>query len=398
MKRLPLLSAWMLANLALIASCEAEPRSKDAFATAEERRQALTPQLESAAPTRSAELPRAVPLRLDADAAVNALKVATAHRPSAESGRCHEDLACGPALAIDPQGRRYISLTPAARARKDDANTNALGMPAIARLNDAGEAAWIKRVSAEGCFGITRLAASSSHLFVVGYFTERLRLGRLALEQPQGARNSGASSFFLAVLAQTDGATLRAELLGERFSASCGPNLAVDTGGAVSLLAPLSTATQLAPALSAQRTVEVGVELARLTFDEAGYQQSWQSQTIGPFGVDETTPMSPAPLGTCDPSDDQMNSACGRAGNGCCADTDTTSCIAQLWGYLDCPDCGGVNLCETGPAKNPNTCILVKNVCKDDPWCCDHSWDAICVGEHLEWNGPYCPSTQSCLF
>ena len=82
-------------------------------------------------------------------------------------------------------------------------------------------------------------------------------------------------------------------------------------------------------------------------------------------------------------------SDCGACvcGDGTCSAGECSSCPA------DCPNgCACNDTCEVGPAQDPSCGQCQADICAQDPFCCEQSWDDICVGEAETICGQDCPS------
>jgi hypothetical protein len=67
---------------------------------------------------------------------------------------------------------------------------------------------------------------------------------------------------------------------------------------------------------------------------------------------------------------------------------DCSSCSA------DCGSCGACShdICITGPALDASCDTCAADICAVDPFCCEWSWDALCVSEVASVCGKTCPS------
>lgn len=87
----------------------------------------------------------------------------------------------------------------------------------------------------------------------------------------------------------------------------------------------------------------------------------------------------------------------------CCDDSWDDICVEQAEYYcnLDCSGGGGGgtcahNECDTGAALNQACSSCADTVCSADPYCCNNSWDATCVQQAQDWCGLSCGGGGSC--
>ncbi len=79
----------------------------------------------------------------------------------------------------------------------------------------------------------------------------------------------------------------------------------------------------------------------------------------------------------------------------CCNNSWDGVCINQVASVCGLADCIGANCahspCVTGEALNSGCDSCVASICKADPFCCDSSWDGLCVGQVDSVCGLTCP-------
>jgi len=78
----------------------------------------------------------------------------------------------------------------------------------------------------------------------------------------------------------------------------------------------------------------------------------------------------------------------------CCEQSWDALCVAEAEKICgpDCTPCGH-DLCEPGEPLEPTCDPCVEKVCGQDPFCCDFEWDSVCVGKAEQLCGLGCNPT-----